>query len=82
MFKRLLGTFFGLFGGFFSRYFFLALILDEEKKRSSLRNDSNWNVFAELGVGLNPTIKTLTGNSLFDEKAYGTIHIAIGDNVG
>jgi hypothetical protein len=47
-----------------------------EKKR-----DLNWNTFAELGIGLNPTIKALTGNALFDEKMAGTIHIAIGDNV-
>ena len=43
--------------------------------------DGNWNIFAELGIGLNPTIKSLTGNPLFDEKMAGTLHIAIGDNV-
>jgi leucyl aminopeptidase (aminopeptidase T) len=42
--------------------------------------DRNWNTFAELGIGLNPAITILTGNSLFDEKAKGTIHIALGDN--
>jgi hypothetical protein len=43
--------------------------------------DENWNVFAELGIGLNPTIRSLTGNPLFDEKMAGTLHIAIGDNI-
>ena len=38
-------------------------------------------MFAEFGIGLNPAITSLTGNSLFDEKMAGTIHIAIGDNI-
>jgi leucyl aminopeptidase (aminopeptidase T) len=43
--------------------------------------DEDWNLFAELGIGLNPAIRLLTGNPLFDEKMAGTLHIAIGDNV-
>src|SRR6185436_1904735 len=42
--------------------------------------DANYNSLAELGIGVNPGIKELTGNALFDEKCYGTAHIAIGDN--
>lgn len=42
--------------------------------------DLHWNLFAELGVGLNPAIADLTGNSLYDEKVAGTVHVAIGDN--
>ncbi len=53
---------------------------DERKQRSEAIHDRNWNTFAELGIGLNPAIAVLTGNPLFDEKAMGTIHIAIGDN--
>ncbi len=53
---------------------------DREKHASTIRPDENWNTFAELGVGLNPGITELTGNSLFDEKVMGTIHVAIGDN--
>jgi hypothetical protein len=56
--------------------------LEKEQEKARRADDGNWNVFAELGVGLNPAIEKLTGNSLFDEKAGGTIHIAIGDNFG
>jgi aminopeptidase len=45
-----------------------------------LRGDSHYNSLAELGIGVNPGIKELTGNALFDEKCYGTAHIAIGDS--
>ncbi len=54
--------------------------LEQERRRAEARGDESWNLFAELGIGLNPAIQSLTGNSLFDEKAAGTIHIAIGDN--
>lgn len=36
--------------------------------------------FAEFGLGQNPALSTLTGNSLFDEKILGSCHIAIGAN--
>ena len=44
------------------------------------QSDANYNSLAELGIGVNPGIKELTGNALFDEKCYGTAHIAIGDS--
>jgi aminopeptidase len=53
---------------------------DRQNISSKDRGDDDWNVFAELGIGLNPAVEHLTGNSLFDEKAGSTIHIAIGDN--
>jgi len=55
---------------------------DKEERKAILRGDPNWATIAELGIGLNPAITNLTGNSLFDEKAIRTVHIAIGDNTG
>jgi Thermophilic metalloprotease (M29) len=56
------------------------LFFSRQAEIAKQRSDSNWLVFCELGVGLNPAISRLTGNSLFDEKAAGTLHVAIGDN--
>jgi hypothetical protein len=39
------------------------------------------NVIAELGIGLNPALRP-RGHVLFDEKAAGTAHVAIGNNLG
>ncbi len=44
------------------------------------RGDTYYNSLAELGIGVNTGIQELTGIALFDEKCYGTAHIAIGDN--
>jgi len=53
---------------------------DDAAARANAIHDKDWNVFAELGIGLNPAIVKLSGNSLFDEKAAGTVHVAIGEN--
>lgn len=34
----------------------------------------------EIGIGLNPAISHLTGSEIWDEKAFGTAHIALGAN--
>jgi leucyl aminopeptidase (aminopeptidase T) len=44
------------------------------------QNDSDFVNLAEIGLGVNPKVKRLTGNPLLDEKIYGTLHIALGDN--
>jgi len=41
-----------------------------------------WSRIAELGIGVNKKIKRITGIEVLDEKMYGTLHIAIGHNVG
>jgi hypothetical protein len=53
---------------------------ERENDRASHSGDLDWDVFAELGIGLNPAVTKLTGNPLFDEKAIDTVHVAIGDN--
>ncbi|HET9532831.1 MAG TPA: hypothetical protein VFQ92_20925, partial [Blastocatellia bacterium] len=45
-----------------------------------IHDDRHYDSLAEFGIGVNPGIQELTGNALFDEKCFGTAHIAIGDN--
>lgn len=37
-------------------------------------------VLGELGIGLNPWIKKLTGYQVYDTKQLGSIHLALGEN--
>jgi leucyl aminopeptidase (aminopeptidase T) len=37
---------------------------------------------AELGIGTNVAVSELVGSVLLDEKAAGTVHLAIGDDAG
>jgi leucyl aminopeptidase (aminopeptidase T) len=39
-------------------------------------------VIAELGIGVNPNARLTGTNSIVDEKASGTAHVAFGDNTG
>ncbi|WP_158055342.1 aminopeptidase [Halorussus halophilus] len=43
--------------------------------------DAAYNL-AELGIGTNVAVTELVGSVLLDEKAGGTVHIAIGDDAG
>jgi aminopeptidase len=38
-------------------------------------------VLSEFGIGCNPGIQRHLRNTLFDEKIYGTIHLAIGAGI-
>jgi hypothetical protein len=48
--------------------------------RARAAGDLHWSNLAEIGIGLNPAVEQLTGNMLFDEKAAGSAHIALGSN--
>lgn len=58
-----------------------ARFLQENQiKRAQEMGDENWRNLAEVGIGRNGAVDKLTGNMLFDEKAAGTAHIALGSN--
>lgn len=42
--------------------------------------DANWNVCAELSIGLNPGVPGMSGMMLADTKRRGVVSVAIGDN--
>jgi hypothetical protein len=49
-------------------------------QKARMKNDQNWRNLAEIGFGLNAAVSRLTGNMLYDEKALGTAHVALGSN--
>lgn len=57
-----------------------AIRADLETAAESVGIDA-YNV-AELGIGTNVGVTDLIGSVLLDEKAAGTVHIAIGDDAG
>jgi hypothetical protein len=55
--------------------------LDQSQiQKAKGKGDLNWSNLAEIGIGVNPKVSQLTGNMLFDEKAAGTAHVALGSN--
>lgn len=59
----------------------IAQFLQENQfRRAQEMGDENWSNLAEVGIGRNTAVDKLTGNMLFDEKAAGTAHIALGSN--
>jgi leucyl aminopeptidase (aminopeptidase T) len=61
--------------------------IDDDAFRESVEaaaekgGDGAYNL-AELGIGTNTGVTELVGSVLLDEKAAGTVHIAIGDDMG
>jgi aminopeptidase len=54
---------------------------NEEKLMRALDIDEGARVLGEFGIGCNPGIQRHMRNTLFDEKIYGTIHLAIGAGI-
>ena len=61
--------------------------IDDEEIRATVDGaaeevgDAAYNL-AELGIGTNLAVTELVGSVLLDEKAAGTVHLAIGDDAG
>ncbi len=56
-------------------------IREEVEDAAAEVGDAAYNL-AELGIGTNVAVTELVGSVLLDEKAGGTVHIAIGDDAG
>jgi aminopeptidase len=54
---------------------------NEEVLMRALDIDEGARVLGEFGIGCNPGIQRHLRNTLFDEKIYGTIHLAIGAGI-
>jgi aminopeptidase len=51
---------------------------NEKALLAALDRDEGARVLGEFGIGCNPGIQRYMKNTLFDEKMYGTIHLAFG----
>lgn len=54
---------------------------NEEALLTALDRDEGARVLGEFGIGCNPGIQRHMKNTLFDEKMYGTIHLAVGAGI-
>ncbi len=54
---------------------------EEFERAAETAGDAAYNL-AELGIGTNTAVTELVGSVLLDEKAAGTVHIAVGDDSG
>jgi len=52
---------------------------NEEFLKDMIKTDEGSQYIGELGIGTNRMIDRFTGNTLFDEKIGGSIHMAIGN---
>jgi len=57
-----------------------AQFLHQAIEQARAAGDEEPDFLCELGIGVNPVITRLSGETLIDEKACGTAHIAIGIN--
>ncbi|NIB98486.1 aminopeptidase [Halobacterium sp. R2-5] len=56
-------------------------VREQVEAASEQVGDDAYNL-AELGIGTNVAVTELVGSVLLDEKAAGTVHVAIGDDAG
>lgn len=57
-----------------------AQLLEASLDAARSIGDQNCHRLAEVGIGVNPGVRKLTGKPLMDEKKAGTAHIALGNN--
>lgn len=50
----------------------------QELARALVKTDVGSSRIGEFGVGLNPSLRRMTGDLFFDEKIEGTVHVALG----
>jgi leucyl aminopeptidase (aminopeptidase T) len=55
-------------------------IFEQAELLAARVDDANWNVFAELSIGLNPAVTEVSGMMVVDTKRRGAVSVAIGDN--
>lgn len=72
----------GLLRKYVSRDPTLSRAMRDFERLAQSRNERNWTNVAEIGIGLNPSIRRLTGNALLDEKKARTAHVALGRSKG
>jgi leucyl aminopeptidase (aminopeptidase T) len=58
-----------------------AAVREQVEEAAAEVGEAAYNL-AELGVGANVAVTELVGSVLLDEKAAGTVHVAIGDDAG
>jgi leucyl aminopeptidase (aminopeptidase T) len=55
-------------------------VVEELRGFAEAKGDPNWDNLAEIGLGVNPAVRRLTGIELLDEKKYATAHVALGES--